>query len=86
MKAKLAFTAVSVPDHVFGDRRLGDLEPELQQFTVDEKPCSMPPQYCVRLILADGIFRNDRTLAGWEDRRRRTVLDARSGLLKLDET
>src|SRR5258708_3372677 len=25
----------SAPDHVFGDRRLGDLEPELEQFTMD---------------------------------------------------
>jgi hypothetical protein len=25
----------SAPDHVLGDRRLGDLEPELEQFTVD---------------------------------------------------
>jgi hypothetical protein len=24
-----------VPDHVLGDRRLGDLEPELEQFTMD---------------------------------------------------
>jgi len=27
----------SVPEHVFGDRRLGDLEPERQQFTVDAR-------------------------------------------------
>ena len=76
-----------MPDHVLGDRRLGDLEPELQQFTMDArrapqwillahpsdefaqlrfdfgparltagfpapigpKPCSMPPQDCIRL-------------------------------------
>src|SRR2546430_3094069 len=25
----------SAPDHVFGDRGLGDLEPKLQQFTMD---------------------------------------------------
>src|SRR5438034_1207422 len=25
----------SAPNHVLGDRRLGDLEPELEQFTVD---------------------------------------------------
>src|SRR5258708_37734633 len=25
----------SAPDHVLGDRRLGDLKPELEQFTVD---------------------------------------------------
>ena len=30
-------TAVPVPDHVLGDRRLGDLEPELQQFTMDAR-------------------------------------------------
>jgi hypothetical protein len=27
----------SAPDHVFGDRRLGDLEPELEQFTMDAR-------------------------------------------------
>jgi hypothetical protein len=27
----------SVPDQVFGDRRLGDLEAELQQFTLDAR-------------------------------------------------
>jgi hypothetical protein len=27
----------STPDHVFGDRRLGDLESELQQFTMDTR-------------------------------------------------
>src|SRR5947209_15225078 len=26
-----------VPDHIFGDRRLGDLEPELEQFTMDAR-------------------------------------------------
>ena len=29
--------AASVPDHVFGHRRLGDLEPKLEQFTVDAR-------------------------------------------------
>src|SRR4029453_994564 len=27
----------SAPDHVFGDRRLGNLEPELEQFTMDAR-------------------------------------------------
>src|SRR5262245_65829944 len=27
----------SASDHVFGDRRLGDLQPELQQFTMDTR-------------------------------------------------
>src|SRR5215471_1110711 len=27
----------SAPDHVFGNRRLGDLEPELEQFTMDAR-------------------------------------------------
>ncbi len=27
----------SAPDHVFGDRRLGDFEPELEQFTMDAR-------------------------------------------------
>jgi hypothetical protein len=27
--------AASSPDHVFGDRRLGDLKPKLEQFTMD---------------------------------------------------
>src|SRR5262249_51871568 len=27
----------SPPDHVFGDRRRGDLEPELEQFTMDAR-------------------------------------------------
>jgi hypothetical protein len=26
-----------VPDHVFGDRRLGDLKPKLEQFTMDAR-------------------------------------------------
>src|SRR5947209_19996121 len=26
-----------VPDHIFGDRRLGDLEPELEQFTMNAR-------------------------------------------------
>ena len=29
--------AARMADHVFGDRRFGDLEPKLQQFTVDAR-------------------------------------------------
>ena len=39
----------SAPDHVFGDRRLGNLEPELQQFSVDPRGT---PQ---RVVLAHPI-------------------------------
>jgi hypothetical protein len=33
----------SAPDHVFGDRRLGDLESELQQFTIAGRPTMGSP-------------------------------------------
>ena len=32
----------SVPDHVFGDRRLGDLEPKLEQFAMDARGAPKP--------------------------------------------
>ena len=44
-----------MPDHVLGDRRLGDLEPELQQFTRLVRIASS--------LLADMIFGMDRGLS-----------------------
>src|SRR5262245_3482678 len=40
----------SVPDHVLGDRRLGDLEPKLQQFTMDARSA---PQWVLLAHLSD---------------------------------
>jgi hypothetical protein len=39
----------SAPDHVFGDRRLGDLEPQFEQFTMDAWGA---PQW---VLLADSL-------------------------------
>src|SRR5262249_11686214 len=40
----------SAPDHVFGDRRLGELEPELEQFTMDPRGA---PQWVLLAHLLD---------------------------------
>src|SRR5215467_13864759 len=42
----------SAPDHVFGDRRLGDLEPELEQFTMDAWSA---PQWILRAHPSDEL-------------------------------
>jgi catechol 2,3-dioxygenase-like lactoylglutathione lyase family enzyme len=47
----------SVPDHVFEDRRLGDLEPELEQFTMDARGEGTPIDLYAKYSFAksDGI-------------------------------
>ena len=49
----------SVPDHVFGDRRLGDLESELQQFAMDARGA---PKW---VLLADPSDEVAQLTANW---------------------
>jgi len=49
-----------MPNHVLGDRRLGDLKPEFQQFPVDTRGADAHPPD--RHVLRRLLFRSQRRL------------------------